>query len=213
MAETDEIRRQLEEIVSKREYTQYHSEKNNWLYQVYEKILEQLAEWFPSFEVTSTRFDFTSVVVVLTVVCLLVVAAVLLIIRYRNKKRMSRVQAIGSMMDENWSYQQYEQEAHRLSAAGDYTGAVRHLFLAMLLYFETRGIITIRQAKTNWEYYDELTAVNEELAKTFYRCALMFDKATYGHHFVSDAEYSPFKEDVMQIIVGDSKVQEGVRHE
>lgn len=50
----------------------------------------------------------------------------------------------------------YRDEADRLAAAGDYTEAIRHLFLSLVYRFDERGRVSFQKAYTNREYLDLL---------------------------------------------------------
>ena len=50
----------------------------------------------------------------------------------------------------------YRDEADRRAAAGDYTEAIRHLFLSLVYRFDERGRVSFQKAYTNREYLDLL---------------------------------------------------------
>jgi hypothetical protein len=53
-----------------------------------------------------------------------------------------------------WLSETYRVESERLAEAGDYTEAIRHLFLSLVYRFDERGRVSFHKEYTNREYVD-----------------------------------------------------------
>src|SRR5699024_4298162 len=92
--------------------------------------------------------------------------------------------------ENEWSSHNHLSEAEKQASAGNYSVAVRHMFLALLLYFHENDMVEAKSWKTNWDYCDELRKVNQPLAEQFYHLALLFDEVFYGERVMTRDEYS-----------------------
>ena len=70
----------------------------------------------------------------------------------------------------------HEKKDYELESSGEYSQATRHLFLAILLFFDEKGWLVAKRWKTNWEYYDELVRTDKKRAERFFDFALLYYK-------------------------------------
>jgi hypothetical protein len=111
---------------------------------------------------------------------------------------MAKQKPLQHLAEKDWSYKDHLAESQKLEEKEDYSLAVRHLFLALLLNFHEREWLQARKWKTNWEYYEELQKVNKEWAEQFYSLALKFDEAAYGEREIKHEEFIPYKQTAMK---------------
>ncbi|KRG09681.1 DUF4129 domain-containing protein [Lederbergia galactosidilytica] len=209
MLEPDKARQDLEKILDSKEYQVYNIEKENtlqiWWSKAKQWLMDQLENLFPSAGMVETSASILLIIFIALVV-LLVTVIVILIIRYSVRKTKFRnKRPLQKLSEMEWSYQTHITEVKKLEEIGDYEKATRHLFLALLLYFNQCGWLKAKMWKTNWEYYAELKKTQPTWAQKFYNLAHFFDKVTYGEHQIEKTEYEDYKKD---IIVGlEARVQ------
>ncbi|MFP3514225.1 DUF4129 domain-containing protein, partial [Peribacillus sp. SIMBA_075] len=66
------------------------------------------------------------------------------------------------------AYTNYLQDAREQGKEGKWREGERSLFLALLVYMQTKAWIRIEKWKTNWEYADELQ-LNQPRAEELFR--------------------------------------------
>lgn len=198
---TNDAREKFEDILDGKEYQIYYDKSRN----IFEVLWDRAKEWladlitnlFPSIESASGAAGPILAIIVIGVLALLGIA-IFLLVRNTNRSRIFRQnKPLHSVKELNWSYQKHYQEAMKQEAAGQYSLATRHLFLALLLYFHDKEWLEAKIWKTNWEYFDELRRVNKSWADQFYHLALVFDEVTYGEHEIGQDEYIQFREQTM----------------
>lgn len=201
MLEPDKARQDLEKILNTKEYQVYNKESQNtlqiWWSKAKHWLMEQLEKLFPSMKMVDTSASIL-LIVLIVIVILLLALAVILIIRYGVRKTKFRNQPpLQKLSEMEWSYQSHIAEVKRLEEMKEYTKATRHLFLALLLYFNQCGWLEAKVWKTNWEYYAELKRTHPAWAQKFYTLARFFDKVTYGEQQIEAAEYENYKKDII----------------
>lgn len=200
MLDADQAKDELEKILQQDEYTAYHTQTivQAWWERAKSWIKEMLDKLFPSYEATNAVAGPVLIAVLGIIVLLLALATFFIVRRVRRARMFRDPSPLQSFAEKDWSYQKHLSEAMKLQHSHRYTLATRHLFLALLLYFHEKEWLEARIWKTNWEYYDELKAVNSEWANQFYEFARLFDRATYGEHEVTETEYVHFYKEVMK---------------
>lgn len=130
------------------------------------------------------------VVVGWMVLTLLAIAAhliwtVLVLVSGGTVRRRGRSAAAASETAEPWlgvrelRFEPVYEEARALAERGQWSAAVRHLYVAMLLWLDRRGRIVFRRSKTNRDYLREVGAAGPvaELLRTVTR---RFELVAYG---------------------------------
>ena len=84
--------------------------------------------------------------------------------------------------------QQWKELAREYFAKGDYTQALRALYLSLLVVLHRRRLISYDTSKTNWEYVWELKPSREE-HKPFEALTFAFDYKWYGREECGKEEY------------------------
>ncbi|WP_413375327.1 DUF4129 domain-containing protein [Alkalihalobacillus sp. 1P02AB] len=204
MIDPNHAREELEHILSDREYTIYYEDHRGLIEKTIDRIInwivEQISKLFPNIEEVANGNGYLIFGLVVTGVVLLLIALFFLIRTIQRKRRFRDNKPLHSLSEKEWTYEMYMKEAENLENEGDYTKATRHLFLAILLYFDRREWLLAKPWKTNWEYYDELRSSSKERAERFFEFALLFDRATYGDHRVNLNEYERFKQEAISIL-------------
>lgn len=196
-----QARERLAEILEGQEYTVYYEDNRGFIERMFERawtwFIELLADLLPALSPSSQSANLVVIALVLFGTAALIVAFIFLV-RYLNRKRMFKdLPPIQSENEMKWSSHRHFEEMKLQEGKGDYTRALRHLFLGLLLYFHEISWLEARIWKTNWEYVDELKKVNQKTATLFQDVALLFDRVTYGKLTVEQEQYETYKEIVM----------------
>ncbi|TYR75977.1 DUF4129 domain-containing protein [Rossellomorea vietnamensis] len=202
MLNENNARDELQDILDDREYTQYQSENQGFLQNLWESIKETFMEWlnnlFPAYQASQGGGTMITLVLVIAGLAALLIVLFLVSRRVYNNRKMAGQKPLQNLAQKDWSYSEHLAESEHQEEAENYSLAVRHLFLALLLFFHEKEWLVARKWKTNWEYYEELKKVNKEWAEQFYSLALKFDEAAYGEREITRGEYIPYKETAMK---------------
>ncbi|MBM7715977.1 Tfp pilus assembly protein PilV [Bacillus thermophilus] len=198
MLEADEAGKKLKEILGKDEYQAYQSDPlSEW----WGKIKEQFANWleglFPSWEAPQSASGPLFIAVVVMFVIVLGITAFFVARTVSRSRRFRDDQPFQSKKYLEWTCLKHLSEAKKLENIGELSPAVRHLFLALLLYSDEQGWLKAKIWKTNWEYYEEIKHTNISWAERFYELAKVFDEIAYGEKQISPEEFSRFRNKVM----------------
>ncbi|MFC0526042.1 DUF4129 domain-containing protein [Pontibacillus salicampi] len=194
-------REELKGILQQEEYQVYYEEQKgimSLLRSLGKWLLERFQELFPGIRITDGTINVTMIVIGIIGIALF---AVLVFLIQRNltsqKTQRNKKAPLEHANELEWSYTKHLQEAEAKQQGGEYTVAARHIFLALLLYFDEQKWVEARAWKTNWDYYDELKKVDQSWAEQFYEMALLFDEITYGTRKVTQEELSSYEEQAM----------------
>jgi Domain of unknown function (DUF4129) len=197
----NKARDQLEDILNGKGYKAYLQENQGWLSNWWEKAKEWIQEMLgninPALEPTGGGASGILITLIVIIVAILLVFVFIAVRNGVRRRKFRSNRPLQSMNEMEWSYSSHLEEAHKQETLGDYMKATRHMFLALLLYFHERKYLEARVWKTNWEYYDELSKVNQKWADRFYRLALLFDEVAYGERGVSENEYLHYKQEAL----------------
>lgn len=209
MYDTDNARKDLEEILKTKEYRVYYDKKGliaTWWDQAKEWIATQLEKLFPAIH-SASRASTPILIAIIVVVIILLAFFAFFLIRNTKRNRILRQQKpLQSRKEISWTSQRHLEEAKKHESLAEFTQSTRHLFLALLLFFHEKGLLEARIWKTNWDYYDELRKEDQRKAEQFYQFAQLFEEVTYGERIVMEEEYFQFHDEVM--IVLDEKEEE-----
>ncbi|WP_373894405.1 DUF4129 domain-containing protein [Virgibacillus sp. CBA3643] len=190
----------LQDILDQPEYQIYYEDNRNFL----EVWWDQLKSWFsellsnllPSLE-PSQEFANAVLIVIVSIIILVIAFAIFLAFRKGKRSRTFRDYQPLATSEKDWAYRDHLAEARKLEDNENYTGATRHMFLALLLYFHAKKWLMARNWKTNWEYFAELKDVDQQIAVPFYNLALLFDQVVYGERHLQKEEYIAFRDEIM----------------
>ncbi|WP_335869085.1 DUF4129 domain-containing protein [Bacillus sp. 2205SS5-2] len=205
MINESKAKEKIEQIVDEEEYQAYYQNSEGLLVSLWEKVkewlLDLLVRLFPSLNPTS---DTSTVLLIVLIVLFVGVLLLVLFTLSRNKlskRRFHQNKPLENQGELHWSFQKHQEEADVHANQRSFSLATRHLFLALLLYFDEKQWLQTKIWKTNWEYYEELRKVNQIIAEKFYRLALLFDEVAYGEHTVTEEEFRQFQAQVMEWLV------------
>ena len=197
----NEARDKLQGILDDKEYRIYHNESQGMLSSLWDKakewIAEQLEKIFPSLTPTSGMASTTLIILLVIVAAILLIVVALGIRNGIRKKKFLGSKPIRSENEMLWSYEKHLEEAAKNEELQQYSKAIRHMFLALLLYFHDKEWLEAKIWKTNWDYYEELRKIDPQGAEKFYRFALLFDEVAYGEREVRKTEYVEYKQEAM----------------
>ncbi|MDY0408894.1 DUF4129 domain-containing protein [Virgibacillus soli] len=210
MFDTEDARKQLDEILRSSEYRVYDVQRINPLTKLWndfkEWLYEKVVELFPS-AATNEKMAKVMITSILLLVGVLLVICIFLLIRYVKRKQQFRDHIpFVEGKEKDWTFATHISEAQKQETAGDFSQASRHLFLALLLYSHKQGWLEKGLWKTNGEYYLELRTVNKNLADEFYQLARIFDEITYGERPINKEEYKAYEKRILPLLnVGGNK--------
>ncbi len=203
MSKAQHAKEKIDQILEQDEYQVYYEEQEN----LFQYLLNQIGKWllnllqklFPQFQITDKAVDVTMYIVGAVGIVVLILLIVL-IKRSLTSNRTSRSSAhpVQHKNELAWSSDKHLQEASSYKRKGDYQQAIRHVFLAMLLYFDQQKWIEARVWKTNWDYYEELKKINLVWATQFYEIAQRFEEVTYGEREVDEQEYESYRQQALE---------------
>ena len=211
MIDTNKARDDLEKILKTKEYTVYHDSKGfiaTWWDQAKEWMAAQIEKLFPAIDSARGASGPILISIIAVVIILLALSAYFLIRNSKRNRLLRGQKPLQSRKDMNWTYLRHLKEAEKHEGDEEYTLSIRHLFLALLLYFHEKGLLEARIWKTNWDYYDELRKVNQQKAELFFKLARFFEEVTYGERNVQKDEYWQFHNEAISLL---SDKEEGNR--
>ncbi|WP_053365796.1 DUF4129 domain-containing protein [Bacillus sp. FJAT-27245] len=197
MIDSTEARKELEEILNQEEYTVYSKPPGfveKWWNEAMAWLADLLENWFPSLAQGSRSAAAPLLIVIIAIIVLILAWIAYLLIRNSRRKKLNReYKPLQFSREIDWTYEMHMERAIRLEAEGQLSKAVRHFFLALLLFLHEQKCIEARQWKTNWEYFAELGKSSRADADRFYELASVFDEVTYGERQISNNDYLSFR--------------------
>ncbi|MCJ7842009.1 DUF4129 domain-containing protein [Lederbergia sp. NSJ-179] len=213
MLDPQKAKQDIEKILDRKEYQAYNKETQNTLQILWSRakewLMDQLAKLFPSLENVDKSANILLISLIVIVILLLAIAIILIVRNARRKSKFRDHRPLQTMSELEWSYQSHLAEVQKMEDLGEYTKATRHLFLALLLYFNQSGWLEAKVWKTNWEYYAELKRTNSAWAQKFYLLAQFFDKVTYGEYQIKKEEYEQYKQEIVAGLAEKHTASEG----
>ncbi|HXD89305.1 MAG TPA: DUF4129 domain-containing protein [Urbifossiella sp.] len=146
-ASPDAIRRTTEEVFRRREFQSAGSEGTNWL----GRQLRAIFEWLAQLHELSPLLFWSVLLLCIAALILLIVHLAFAVRRMVSFERNPKPRPEGEE-ERRMLSSAYQREADVRAAAGDYTEAVRFLFLALVYRFDERGRIALHKSYTNREY-------------------------------------------------------------
>lgn len=203
---TADERAKLQEILSRPEYqTPGESPFAKYLRDLRDRILKFFAELIESLfggakgEAFSTGLRIVIVAAGALAVILLGRALVLALLRRgrgakRDKvKKTKRVKTVlGEEIDESTTADDVAAGARALAAQGDFRGAIRRLFVALIFGLDERGLVRLHAGATNREYL----VLVREIGRLYPVMASMtdvFERVWYGEDETDRDEYQAFE--------------------
>ena len=148
----DIIRHTNEEILERPEFQLQRSGKGNWLL----RKLGELMDWLGGLAETAPVLFW-----LLLIICIgaLIAVVILIVLQFRavfTRSYRDRSASAQAAAQRRGLAATYRREAEQRASAGDYTEAVRYLFLSLVYRLDERGRVSLHQAYTNREYLELL---------------------------------------------------------
>jgi Domain of unknown function (DUF4129) len=174
----------LNEILSSEEFNRQSDEGEGWIEKAVNFFLDLIARLFQVSEIpTGAAGTVSTSILIVTVIGLLVFIYWLIRKMVWQKKQERPLLVSGEKIR---SHRDYLNSARQLGQQAEWREAVRHLFLALLVYFQWKTWIRIEQWKTNWEYADEIAYNQPEAQDLFRRHARSFEQVWYGQEEIDE---------------------------
>ncbi|WP_312115097.1 DUF4129 domain-containing protein [Brevibacillus reuszeri] len=177
-------KQRLQEILSQDEFMSHQADGENLLQKGIRYLIEWLAKLFKWTEVPAGASNAIS-----TGILILAGLGLIFVIYWMTKRivwEQKRKRSLFVHGEKIRAYTDYLRDAKEQGQAGNWREGERSLFLALLVYLQTREWIRIEKWKTNWEYADELQ-MNQPLAEElFRRHARTFDQVWYGQTVIDE---------------------------
>ncbi|MFQ3546472.1 DUF4129 domain-containing protein [Halobacillus rhizosphaerae] len=212
MMKPKQSKEQLKSILEKHEYQAYYDHSKS----LFEKLKEWAGHWlskwlhqlFPDSNLFNQADKWGAYVLVGLGVGLFIVLVYFL---QRNLAKTSSIRSKSPLQQTReleWSYERHLEEAEALQQEEQFGEAMRHVFLALLLYFHEQEWVEAKPWKTNWEYYEELKRVNYQTAEKFYQLAMIFEEAAYGNREIKQNEYKSYQQQAAAWLMNRNKHRE-----
>lgn len=194
-----EIRNILDRILKRREF--HKSGEKNPILELISNIWEAIQDWIrqlfkynkPNREIQiSPNFLINSSVQAVLKILLILIASLLLflLIRYVIKRvylpRKIKELQVPNAHDYLTRPGEAMEKYYQYMASGDYSEALRFLFIAVLLELDRRKIIKIEKWKTNRMYIREIGLKDKELIMPMKKFSTLFNACCYGNRTVDE---------------------------
>ncbi len=190
-------RDELEQILDQREYQIYYQDDRNfiqiWWDNAKSWLVDILNNWFDSLEQSTTFAQGILVIVTIIVLLGVIIAGIIGVRTIGRKRSFYDHQALHSIGQKEWTYKDHLTEADKQENLQQYIVAIRHLFVALLLYLDEKQFIEAQNTKTNKEYYEEIRGIDQKKAEHFFRIALVFDQVTYGKQIIEKKAFVRYR--------------------
>ncbi|MCP1158666.1 DUF4129 domain-containing protein [Bacillus infantis] len=209
MKDAEQARKELSEILEDREYTVYQNQGESFLEKLREKFFTWLEELFPQIEFSSGSSGAFPFIMILAGVLFIGIVMFAAARAAKRQKILQEQQPLDRAAEISWSYKKHLEEAGKHEESGDLTKGARHIFLALLLWFNEYGWLNAKIWKTNWDYYEELKRTDTKTAEVFYSLSALFDRAAYGGQSIKASEFQQFKREALRLMDNSANLQEG----
>ncbi|MGD6844500.1 DUF4129 domain-containing protein [Bacillus infantis] len=209
MKDEKQARKELSEILEDREYTVYQDQGESFLEKLREKFFTWLEGLFPQIEFSSGSSGYFPFIMILAGVLFIGIVVFAAARAAKRQRFLQEHQPLDRASEISWSYKKHLEEAGNHEEAGDLTKGARHIFLALLLWFNEHGWLKAKIWKTNWDYYEELKKTDSKTADIFFSLSALFDRAAYGGQSVKPSEFQQYKKEALRLMDNSANLQEG----
>ncbi len=161
---------------------------------IFEFLARVLQKLFGGQQSSSYTSGLRIIIVAVGAVALFVLgrAIVQAVARRKPGRRRAKKVVLGEEVDESTTSDDLVTAARALASSGDYRGAIRKLFVALIYELDERGVVTLRSEATNREYlalvrdagrlYPVMTAMTD-----------VFERVWYGQADVDRIDFDEFE--------------------
>lgn len=208
----DEDKRKLAEILSREDYRKPEQKEESRLQKWFRELLEWLARVFPSSNLPNTEATgFQSFSVVLQILLYALVAGVigfmlykfapLFIKKYRNNEKPEKKERVilGERIAAGESAENLFGEAEKLAREGNWRGAIRKGYIAVLCGLSDKKIINPAQHKTNRDYLRDIRK-RRELYENMNGLTNNFERHWYGFESANEEDWNEFRQEYKKVV-------------
>jgi hypothetical protein len=200
----DEDKQKLAEILRRAEYQKAEAEQESLFQRWWRALLEWLESVFPSPSVTpGSGLDFGGLRTVLQVVVFALLIALIGFLAWRflplfsdrfgGKRRKVKADRVilGELIEADVSSVDLFSEAERLAVGGDFRGAIRKGYIAVLCELGDRKAIRLARHKTNRDYLRDVEG-NARIVESFTGMTQQFERTWYGSRVAAPDDWVRF---------------------
>lgn len=209
--EEEQIKKQIDTILNSAEFSPKSRGKN--LLEVLGDLLRNVVEWarervqqlLPGRTFSLPRTGFTPrSLLVLQWVSVLVIMAFLcwityIIMRNVRSSRRIRMREDAELLSTLRDYSETERRAEAFAREGNYTQAVRFLFISLLLQMNEKEYLRIDKAKTNRQYLQEMKINEYPQWRKVEDFIYLFSRCWYGKIDAAAQEFAYWREQYPQL--------------
>lgn len=199
-------RQKLETILSREEFKPEIREESRlykWTRQLWSAFIRLLEQLLTSQQRAPTpgraSLDVVRVLIALGLAAALIMGSIFLLKRLKGWRRRRKSEEespevreiLGETISEDATAEDLLAKAADLARGGDYRGAIRMAFIALLFELEQRGKVRLDPAKTNHDYLNEVRK-DSELVEPVSSLTSVFERVWYGQQGASSEEYVDF---------------------
>ena len=179
---------------------QKESRLQRWIAQAWRAFIRFLLRIFasrsgPVPKPGSASLNVVRVLIAIGLVAALVIGGAWLVRRLRRRVRREKKrevrEVLGEEIAEGMTTEDLLAKAAELSRSGDYRGAIRRAYIALLYELEQRGKLRLARAKTNQDYVNEIRS-----DPVTYEPVLLltntFERVWYGETSATNEDYTDF---------------------
>ena len=195
---SDETRARLEEILNRREFREPADDTIAKTVRAVRRRLYELLEWvlgalFGGQQGSTVVIGVRSLIIVAGIIAFVLLARLLwrLLARRDPERPRGERTVLGETISEGATAASLAAAARDLAAAGDYRGAIRRLFIALLYELDERGIVRLEANTTNREYLARVRSLGR-LYPVMAAMTDTFERVWYGGAAAERADFDAF---------------------
>lgn len=180
-----EVRREVERILSQPEYREEPRP-------IFQRIMDWIGERVADL-IAGILGEGRAVVIGWVIAVVVAIVVAYLLVRFVLALRADPGRREADMADPRRPPEDWEAEAARFEAAGDWRQALRCRYRATVAQLARRGLVEEVPGRTAGEYRVEVAQNLPSAARPFGLATLMFEDAWYGGRAVGEAQHAQFR--------------------
>lgn len=197
-------KQEFDEVIYKILQNPEYKHLKNGFRDLIERLKEAFGEWL--FKLLSRRFsnlktpkaisnNLSTAFIILGILILLGIIIIIVVKSNRIIDKKKRVKEIlGEKIDNKTTPQSLKNKALQLSGEGDFRGACRYDFIALLLLMHEKNLLYLDETKTNREIYNILRKNGFSFINVFKELSDMFNSSWYGHKICNNDMYTKWND-------------------
>jgi hypothetical protein len=182
-ASKEQIKQELEQVYARPEFQNTPADPR-----ALARAIADLFRWLGDLSDTNPPLAWTIVAVCVVLLLLLLTHIIWTVVSVFYVTRRKRAES-HALAEQQKQSERYGQEALAEASAGNYTAAIRLLFLSLVYAFEERGTLLFRPALTNREYL-AVVSNRPELRRGLAFFVQLLDDNWYGERPTTEEHYA-----------------------